>query len=293
MVRAGSEFLEALTDIMRIPRPLGTLNFLLAWLVPWRPAFRTQAAKSKLSFYVHWRDYLGRHIAKYGDYEPGMTRWMMTHLATSKRGIFIDVGANVGWYSLHAAQQPSVDAVVAFEPDAFNAWLLDRNLSLNGIDKVIVSNCAVGPKRGSIRLHRYKGSNAGRHSVLEDYGHGSRTVPLCDLDSVLEGLELPEQRVLILKIDVEGYEPAVIAGAARTLARTDVVITEFSPHWSGPGGMSIDDMLDALRAAGFVPHTLVDDERLTEIGLDALRQEQGLLELIWIKADKDAAATMT
>ena len=109
---------------MRIPRPVGTLIFLLAWLVPWRPAFRIRARQSKLSFFVHRRDYLGRHIAKYGTYEPLLTQWISDYLTTSSRGIFVDVGANLGWHSLHASQHETVDTVVAFEPDPFNAWLL-------------------------------------------------------------------------------------------------------------------------------------------------------------------------
>jgi len=58
--------------------------------------------------------------------------------------------------------------VVAFEPDPFNAWLLDRNLIENGVENVIVSNAAVGAQSGNIRLHRYKSSNYGRHSLLTD-----------------------------------------------------------------------------------------------------------------------------
>jgi FkbM family methyltransferase len=272
--------------MIRIPRPVGTLTFLLAWLVPWRPAFRIRAKQSKLSFFVHWRDLIGRHIAKYGTHEPLLTQWMATYLATSTRGIFVDIGANLGWHSLHAAQHEAVDAVVAFEPDAFNAWLLDRNLSLNGIDKVIVNTCAVGAQCGSIRLHHYRSTNYGRHSILADYGLGSRMVPITDLDSALDALGLPDRRVLILKIDVEGYEPAVVAGAKRTLARTDVVIIEYSPDLSRSGGLSADEMLGRLHAAGFIPHRFATDGRIEEIAVDHLRQVEGQIDVIWIRADK-------
>ena len=61
---------------LALPRPLGTLGFVAAWLVPWRPAFRTTAAESKLKFFAHHRDAIGRHIAKYGTHEPLVTRWM-------------------------------------------------------------------------------------------------------------------------------------------------------------------------------------------------------------------------
>ena len=162
----------------RFPRPISTLLFVLAWCVPWRPAFRVQAAKSKLSFFASWRDLYGRHIAKYGGIEPQLTNWISAYLSTAPRGIFVDIGANLGWHSIHAARQQAVEIVVAFEPDAFNGWLLDRNLSLNGIDNLVVNTCAVGVQQGLTRLYRYKSSNTGRHSVLTDYGKGSRVVPI-------------------------------------------------------------------------------------------------------------------
>jgi len=102
--------------MIRIPRPIGTLIFLLAWLVPWRPAFRIRARQSKLSFFVHWRDLLGRHIAKYGP-TNAVNAVDVCLSRNVGAGIFVDVGANLGWHSLHAAQHEAVDTVVAFEPD--------------------------------------------------------------------------------------------------------------------------------------------------------------------------------
>jgi len=75
------------------------------------------------------------------------------------------------------------------------------------------------------------GANLGWHAI-HDHGFGSRTVPMTDLDTALDALGLSERRVLILKIDVEGYERAVIAGAKRTLARTEALIIEYSPELS-------------------------------------------------------------
>jgi FkbM family methyltransferase len=268
--------------MIRIPRPVGTFVFLMAWLMPWRPAFRIRARQSKLCFYVHWRDLIGRHIAKYGTHEPLLTRWMSDYLAGSERGLFVDVGANLGWHAVHAAVHPTVETVVAFEPDPFKAWLLDRNLSLNQIDNVVVSNSAVGAQPGMIRLYRYKSSNCGRHSTLVDYGYGSRSVPITELDAALAALGLSDHRVLILKIDVEGGEPAVIAGALRTLAHTDVVVMEYSPGLSRSGGQSTGDMLATLHGQGFVPHRIAPDQGLSEITLDELRGADGQLDVIWL-----------
>ncbi len=275
--------------MIRIPRPLGTLAFLSAWLVPWRPAFRVRAGQSKLTFLVHRRDLAGRHIAKYGAYEPVLTQWISDYLATSPAGIFVDVGANLGWHAVHAARHKAVETAVAFEPDPFNAWLLDRNLSLNDVDNVVVSTCAIGARRGLIRLHKYKNSNRGRHSVLTDYGYGSRLVPLADLDTALDNLGLAGRRVLIVKIDVEGYEPEVVAGARRTLARADVVIIEFSPGLSRAGGLSTEAMLDQLYAAGLAPYRLESRDWAAEQPVGA-RPFEGQMDLIWTRIGGERVA---
>jgi hypothetical protein len=157
----------------RIPRPIGTAIFLAAWLMPWRPAFRIRAKDSKLVFYAHWRDLLGRHIAKYGVHESQITGWMAEKLAAGPaRGIVVDVGANLGWHTVHAARYPAVEMAVAFEPDPFNAWLLDRNLTVNKVDNAVVSASAVGARCGLARLYRYRSANFGRHTLLTDYGYG-------------------------------------------------------------------------------------------------------------------------
>jgi FkbM family methyltransferase len=272
--------------MLRIPRPVGTLFFLLAWMMPWRPAYCIRAEQSKLSFFVHRRDLIGRHIAKYGSHEPELTRWISDYLATSSQGLFVDVGANLGWYAVHAAQHTAVETVIAFEPDLFNGWLLDSNLSLNGIDNVIVNTCAVGAQRGFVRLYRYKSSNCGRHSVLTNYGYGSRLVPMTDLDTALENLGLADRPVLIVKIDVEGYEPEVVAGASQTLARADVVIMEYSPGLGRAGGLSPESMINQLYAAGLLPYQLGADE-WTKESPSSSRQFEGQMHLIWVRAGKE------
>jgi len=271
--------------VLHIPRPLGTLAFLASWFVPWRPAFGVRAAQSNLLFYVHYRDTIGRHIAKYGSHEPLLTRWLSDYLAIARPGLFIDVGANLGWHALHAAQHKTIEAVIAFEPDPFNAWLLDRNASENRIDKDVVNASAVGATPGTVRLFRYKGSNLGRHSVATDYGYGSRSVPLTDLDSALTRLKFAGRPIAALKIDVEGYEPAVIEGASQTLARTDVVITEYSPDLSRADTLSTNDMITRLHDAGFTPFVLRVNGGTVRINLDELRGLDGSVDVIWARTD--------
>ena len=272
--------------MIALPRPLGTLSYLTAWLVPWRPAYRVRAAQSGLTFFIHHRDVIGRHIAKYGTHEPLVTRWLADYLAAAKPGIAIDVGANLGWHAVHIARQRNVETLIAFEPDPFNAWLLDRNLAANGIDNAVVDTRAVAAKPGLARLHRYKSSNFGRHSLAADYGFGSRAVALTDLDGALAGLGLSERPVAVIKIDVEGFEPAVIAGASRTLARTEAIILEYSPDLSRAGALSTDDMMANLQAMGFAPFLLHSDGGTVRATTDELHGLKGSLDVIWLRAER-------
>jgi FkbM family methyltransferase len=269
--------------MFRLPSSVGTLTYAAAWLVPWRPLYRVRPHDTDLAFIVHRRDVIGRHIAKYGAHESGLTNWIARHLATSPPGIFVDAGANIGWHAVHAARQATVETVVAFEPDALNAWLLDQNLSLNNVDNVAVCAHALGARSGLAKLHRYKASNLGRHSLIANYGLGAKLVPVCALDSALDNLGLGDRRILVLKIDVEGYEPAVIEGAHRALERTDVVILEYSPNLSRAGGLSIDGMTDELYRHDFKPFSLGDDGSLTPIAHEMLRTFDGQMDIIWMR----------
>ena len=278
--RAHWHAAHAMARGLRIP---GALAYFAAWLKPWQPIFRAPSA-SGLTFFAHRRDVIGRHIAKYGAHEPQLTRWIAERLATSRSGLFVDAGANIGWHAINAARSPNVETVVAFEPDPFNAWLLDRNLSANGIDKAVVVAAALGSNRGTVRLHRYKASNFGRHSAIAGEAHGSSaTVPLLDLDGALQDLGLAEKPVSILKIDVEGYEPAVLAGASQTLARTDAIVLEHTPAVSRAGGLSVEDMLAKLERAGFAPFALKDDGSLETLDVIALIGAEEQRDLIWIR----------
>jgi FkbM family methyltransferase len=268
------------------PRPLGTLCFLLAWLTPWRPAFRVRAAPSRLAFYVTHRDTIGRHIAKYGTHEPLLTRWISEFLDAAPPGIVVDVGANLGWHALHTARHPNVETVLAFEPDPFNAWLIERNLAANGIDNVIMDARAVGAALGRAKMYRYKNTNFGRHSLATDHGFGSRDVLMTGLDSALTAAGFGQHAVSLVKIDVEGYEPAVIAGAKETLKRTGALILEYSPDLSGAGGLSVAGLLDDLHAAGFSPHVLLSTGGTTPVGYEELQRFSGTVDLIFVRSER-------
>jgi FkbM family methyltransferase len=277
-------FLSNLT----LPRPLGMLRYLAARLMPWRRSFRASAAQSNLVFNVTAGDVIGRYIAKYGVHEPLLTRWIGDFLAAAPRGIVVDVGANLGWHTLHAARHDNVESVMAFEPDAFNAWLLERNLAENGIDNVMVDTRAAGAATSIAKLYRYKSTNYGRHSLATDHGFGSRNVLVTDLDSALAAAGFSSRAISLIKIDVEGYEPAVIAGAKETLKRAAALIVEYSPDASTAAGLSATGLLTDLQAAGFAPYMLLSTGGVVPIRNEELGEFSGTVDVIFVKTARRA-----
>ena len=125
--------------------------------------------------------------------------------------VFADVGANIGAYSLVAAACASARCV-AFEPTQLAYRYLAENVSLNHLQQRIeLQQCAVGAEAGSIRLTAGMGEV---NHVLEAGETGeSVEVPMVTLDGFFGGRTPPT----LIKIDVEGFESAVVEGAVRLI----------------------------------------------------------------------------
>jgi len=183
---------------------------------------------------------------------------------------FIDVGANDGYYSLFAARRVGpTGKVIAIEPSSRERAHLQRNLGRNGLDNVQVVAAALGAEPGVVDLHLAHGVHAG-HNTLGDFAHddviraSSERVPLETLDALVARHGLT--RVDMVKIDVEGGEAGVIAGARK-------VLTEMRPVLL----MELNDR--ALHAQGQSAEVLLRTLRV-ELGYEVLNfaQDTGLIE---------------
>lgn len=240
---------------MRAPVDLpGSLKYLLLRLNPFVRQAWTTHRETGLRFRVSLRDVVGRTILRRKSYEPGLTAWLLEGFGQGAPGVFVDIGANIGWYSLQAVHTEHVTRVVAIEPDVGNHLLLQGNIAANAMQaRIDAVACAAGSEAGLARLHQYKASNLGRHSLLVDHGHGGSWVPVLTVDGLLASLDLADAPISAIKIDVEGYEPWVLQGASAALQRTRALLIELSPGLSEVGDAQMAAMLDLLSQAGFVP----------------------------------------
>jgi len=149
----------------------------------------------------------------------------------------VDVGANIGYYMLMFERFVGpAGSIVCIEPSPPNVEELERNVSANGLSNVSVHRVAVGGEEGMTGLR--DGINSG----VTDGEDAAYEVPLRTLDSLLD------EGVDFLKIDVEGYEAAVLQGAQQVLARDrPALFVEFHPHLVTRFGSSLEEVLDTIR----------------------------------------------
>ena len=118
--------------------------------------------------------------------------------------------------------------------------------------------------------------------MAADYGFGSRAVALTDLDGAIAGLGLEGRAVAVIKIDVEGFEPAVIAGASRTKLLATTPMNGRKPRPNGNGVyVKFNDADDGcvwnIRiswADGGYPDVMWHDVNLCEISVLTLKYDR-------------------
>ena len=164
------------------------------------------------------------------DHEPKVKDFLGSRFKPGH--VFVDVGANVGAYSLRALAKGMT--VYSFEPNPENIKILKRNAEINRLPAAILE-FALGASEGTAKM-----SQNGATSRIIDEGI---EVHVRSLDS----LHYP--RVDLLKVDVEGYEVEVFRGAKETLARCHPDIMIELHHWIGAEAEA--ELFDILLANGY------------------------------------------
>ena len=158
-----------------------------------------------------------------------------------KNSYFLDVGANVGCYSLLAASKGA--DVFSFEPDKTSISALNLNKFVNGFDNITVINKAVGSKIGTVKFSEKLDTV---NHVLQDLDSNGTIVPMVSIDSI----EL-DDRPIVMKIDVEGYEEHVLDGAMNYLENSVSVVIVETNNSNLSYGSTNSDIFKKLRKLGF------------------------------------------
>jgi FkbM family methyltransferase len=185
-----------------------------------------------------------------GDYDP-----VFAEVSRLRPGMaFVDIGANVGLFSIVAAERvgPS-GSVAAFEPNPPIFAKLLENLALNGAVIVSPFNLAVGADNGSATFDSGPQGHSGRAHLAPA---GSARVEQISGDAFLNLVEpLTGARPTMVKIDVEGAEAMVIGSMRKLLERPrlETVVVEVDGANLSRFGASPTDLYEAMARLGFEP----------------------------------------
>jgi FkbM family methyltransferase len=198
-------------------------------------------ANNYLSFQLFW------HGAYF--YEP-LTSALVETL-TRRPCVFVDVGANVGYYSLLVASGGNEARVLAIEPNPKISALLRRNVEANRLP-IETFDLALSERSGSARLFIAKSDHSATlASDFEAAFVGDIEVPTECLDTFLE--KHAPRGHCVIKIDVEGHEEKVLLGATRTLTdrNPDIIIEASRPQKNSP--------LNWLSGLGYRAYSITDE----------------------------------
>ena len=192
-----------------------------------------------------------RYITDEGKSEESITGVMREKIRNIDDGDFIDVGANVGFYSLMFCQYNRGTAY-SFEPLSYNIQMFEKNMELNRFNNYKMFEFGLSDHCHSSKIyyHAYNkgagGEMSGKSGI--DLFLESEKVKFDTLDNI----QLQSNNISLMKVDVEGYEQDVIKGAEQTIRREmPEILVEIHPTLLNKRGSSVENFLSTMFKIGY------------------------------------------
>jgi FkbM family methyltransferase len=192
---------------------------------------------------------VGEELRTARSYEPHVTRRLTDCL--SPGSVFVDVGASLGFYTVLAGRLVGPSGrVISCEPGPQNQSMLLLNIQTNDLKNVELFPIAISDGPGILFYSR-----SGGNGIISEYNGDPRSLEVGDLVEArsLDRIIDCDERVDVMKVDVEGAEGQVIRGAEKTLRRcSPTLFFEFAPPaLEVRSGMSGLEMLSLLAGLGY------------------------------------------
>ncbi|MDD4938047.1 MAG: FkbM family methyltransferase [Candidatus Shapirobacteria bacterium] len=181
---------------------------------------KTKIFGKYIFYYLANDKYVGQRIAL-EKYEPYETKLILRQ--TKPKDVIVDVGANIGYYTVLLADKVGkTGKVFAFEPDVISFEILKKNVEVNKLKNVVLINAAVSDKKGTTYLYKSK-RNYGDHRMFGS--EGKEKIKTIKLDNFFKN-----QKIDLMKIDTQGWEPSVFEGAKKIVEKyKPTIFFEYSP----------------------------------------------------------------
>ena len=197
----------------------------------------------------------------FGTYEAGEFAVVEKLVASlpATAPVFLDVGANVGFYSIGLKRLHPALRIHAFEPVPDTADLFERNCRLNQCSDITLHRFALSAEPGetTFYVHPQMSVAASQQNILGGPEPRKVSCRLVPLDDIAAGLPAP---VDFIKCDVEGAEWFVFKGGARLIERDrPIIFSEMLRKWSAQFGYHPNDIIAFFRARGYACHALGEE----------------------------------
>lgn len=212
----------------------------------------------------------------FGVYEKAETRFFQS--ACRDGMTFLDVGANLGYYTALAARAVGPNGrVLAVEPDPDSFGYLEQTIAANAVGNVEAFPVAASDAPAILPLYISTDNRGDNRLYASDGERPQVEVKARPLDTLLRDNKI--DTVDLIKIDVQGYEPKVIAGLRETITASPnlTLLTEFWPQGIDEAGEDANEFLQTLRELGLTLHELKPDGSLAELtdDTDLIARHQG------------------
>ena len=205
----------------------------------------TRVELDGFSIYVRKSDWLiGAAIAQHKVYEPHVTRSLSLMLKPGM--VFLDIGANLGFFSLLAASKVGeTGKVIAFEPNYDNCALIHLSLYANRFRQVMLYPYAVSDQEQMLLVETSGSSNGDTVPLDTADDLSDMLVQAVCVDDILSN----EPRIDVIKIDIEGNEMRALLGMRQVIQKhRPIIFTEFFPSLlQKASGVSAETYLKELR----------------------------------------------
>lgn len=215
-----------------------------------------------------------------GFYEPFLAD-LLLDLGT-KSNTFLDIGANMGFYSLALLAVNRELKVTAFEPQPKVAGFLKENIELNSVtDRIEVFNIGLGQQEDSLTLYVPVFTGSGGGSFADQHPQEGLSfqvkVPVKLLDNLVT------TKVDLIKMDVEGFELNVLLGSAQILARDKpTIVVELLRKWMKPFGHSPQLFLETMLREKYNCYAICDNHL---IKIDQINENTEETNFIFVHAN--------
>ncbi len=198
-------------------------------------------------------------ILNFGDFESAETRLLLSFV--KEDSIVVDIGANIGWYSILLGRAASRGRIIAFEPIPSTLGFLRKNLTLNNATNVEIHEYGLSDEDKDLVFffHSHLSGATSAKNLLDNGDAIEIQARVRRMDDVLAA----ETRIDLLKCDIEGAELFALRGGMDTLRRTKpVIFVEMLRKWSAKFGYHPNDIIDLLHGIGYRCFSVREDGNL-------------------------------